>query len=326
MKAPWIGGAALDQHRLDVPRGQRRAAPADSRPPRAAARPRHRALERARAPSTRAAPRADGAARPPAPTRSVRSRPSSTTRTARAPAGARQAHRQPRIVGPHRARADQHGVVRGAQLVRRAARRGPGDPDRPRRAARRAPSAMKPSSVAAAFSVTSGRRSRDPDREGADGRAALGLQAADVDAHAGAAQARDAAARRRAGSDRGSRRRRAPGRAARIASRARARCGRCGSRARGSRRASRRARAAARSARERVHLGVRLARAPVEALGEHAPAAHDHRAHDRVRPRRAPPALRERERAAHEALVRRRELAGAARASLTCAPAPRPGS
>ena len=52
-----------------------------------------------------------------------RRRPASTTRSgggAAPPSG--QAHGQPRIVGPHGARADQHGVVRGAQLVRGLAR------------------------------------------------------------------------------------------------------------------------------------------------------------------------------------------------------------
>ena len=45
----------------------------------------------------------------------------------------------------------------------------------------------------------------------------------------------------------------------------------------------------------------------VEAFPDDAPIAHDHGAHHRIRPRRTAPLFRERQRAAHEALVGRAE-------------------
>ena len=273
MKAPWI--AAPPSTSSDwIARAPASSAPA--RRARAPTRPRaprvQHAASAARVVEHVAAPRAGSAPRaPPAPRRSG-------CGGAAAPS-ARQPHRQLRIVGAHRPRADQHRVVRGAQLVRRRARLRAGDPDR-RRAARRR--AVGDEAVQRRRRLQRHQRPplAHPDREGADrarGTRPPGSRRRRGCRRAAAARRR---ARRRAGWDRGSRRPRARRRAASSASvhgpvrpvwsHGSSVTYSVAPRARGPP-----------SARAARHLGVRLAGAAVEPLGQ--------RSARRARPPRRPP-------------------------------------
>ena len=302
MKAPWIAAppsTSTDWTPRAASSGQRRA-------PERRARPRDRPMRRRRRSRSQArcAPRGAAARRP-----------ASTTRSGCWPAvRPAQPHGQPRIVGAHRPGAHQHRVVRGAQLVRGAARGGSGDPDRAPGGARPPVGAMKPSSVAADLQ----RDQRPPlahpdgDRRGSAARHSSSRQPTSTRTPARRSRG-DAPRRRRAGSDRDSRPRRARRRRGQDRRRA-------GPRAPGvaaglERHVQRRAaRPRPPSCAQRVDLGVGLAGAQVKALGQRS-------ARRAPSPRRPPgsggscPApLGQRQRPPHEALVgggeRRRGASG----------------
>ena len=246
------GGAALDQHRLDAAaRASVARARRDARRRRGAGdhqRRRGAVEDVARAGQRRAARparRAAGAA--------PRRRP-----------GSRTVSRG--IVGPHRPRADQHGVVRGAQLVRGPPRRRPRDPDAAarRRAARRR-RCSRPASPPPSASPAAAARAPRSRRRGSPRGTRVSRQPTSTRTPARRSRAMPLPSTSGFGSPQPTTTRAEP--APPAPPRCTARCGRRGSTAPASRTASRRAppRPAAQRV-QRVHLGVRLAGAPVETL------------------------------------------------------------